>query len=624
MKLKKSQLKTLKFSGLGLAGLIVLALIAFGVYSLAYAHKTYRNQYIGDINLSGKSKTELHSIIQSSGTAFLNHSISLEYSDSGKVYQIDPKEIGLSIDVDKTTDAVWSAGRDSNVLQAAWQQLQSIFIRQNRSAAFTLNNDALITKVQAIATELDQPESDYSLSYSNGKFILNTDRKAGKRLDQTEAIQNLKSRISNLEIAQYSFSLKNYTPKITLANANKALESANKILASGNLNLKYSTQSFAVDKDTIGGFVVSQTSGDDLKLAFNETRIKSYATVLAQSIDVTPKNAKLTITNGKVDVFQPSQSGEKLNQAQALTDIENALSARFDQGLSKVDPVNISLVVAESKPDVASDDISKYGINELVGTATTDFKNSPTNRVHNITIGASAINGVLLAPNEEFSTLNHLGAIDASTGYLPELVIKNNKTVPDFGGGLCQVSSTLFRAALNAGMKITERQNHSYRVSYYEPPIGMDATIFDPSPDFKFINNYSSHILIQSQIVGTKITFDFYGTKDNRKVEISTPVASAYTDPPPRQNVPTDTLPVGTQQQTQKAHQGATADFQYKVTATDGTVLQNKGFHSVYVALPEIWLVGTAGAPAPTCADGAQNGDETGIDCGGSCPNQCP
>jgi hypothetical protein len=166
-------------------------------------------------------------------------------------------------------------------------------------------------------------------------------------------------------------------------------------------------------------------------------------------------------------------------------------------------------------------------------------------------------------------------------------------------------------------------------VSYYEPPIGMDATIYDPAPDFRFVNNFASHILVQSHIEGTKITFDFYGTKDNCVATISTPEVYNIVEPPTLIEVETDTLPPGERKQTDKAHQGASAKFDYTVVR-DGETLQQKTFVSVYDALPEKWLVGKAApvpepAPVttPACNDGAQNGDETGIDCGGSCPNAC-
>jgi vancomycin resistance protein YoaR len=282
------------------------------------------------------------------------------------------------------------------------------------------------------------------------------------------------------------------------------------------------------------------------------------------------------------------------------------------------------MVVEIKKPEVDSGDINNYGVTELIGSATTSFKGSPANRVHNITVGTNLINGVMLKPNEVFSTLGHLGVIDASGGYLEELVIRENSTVAEFGGGLCQVSSTLFRAALNAGTKITERQNHKYRVGYFEPPYGMDATIYDPAPDFKFLNNYKKHILIQSKIEGTNLTFEFYGTKDGRKIEVGAPTIYDFVNPGEPIIAETDTLAAGVKKQIEKAHQGATTSFLYKITSSTGEILQEKNFVSKYVPWPEKWLVGKQPAtPAPTCSDATQNGDEAGVDCGGSCANVC-
>jgi vancomycin resistance protein YoaR len=107
-------------------------------------------------------------------------------------------------------------------------------------------------------------------------------------------------------------------------------------------------------------------------------------------------------------------------------------------------------------------------------------------------------------------------------GFLPELVIKKGKTVPEYGGGLCQVSTTMFRAAVNAGLKITERQPHSFPVQYYNPQ-GFDATVYDPRPDLRFINNTPNHLLIEAIVDGNWLIFNFYGTDDGRKVEIKGP-----------------------------------------------------------------------------------------------------
>ncbi|MCR4307313.1 MAG: VanW family protein, partial [Candidatus Berkelbacteria bacterium] len=238
-------------------------------------------------------------------------------------------------------------------------------------------------------------------------------------------------------------------------------------------------------------------------------------------------------------------------------------------------------------------------IKERIGYGETNMRNSPANRRHNIANGISLLSSALVKPGEEFSTVAKLGAVDNTTGFLPELVIKDDRTVPEFGGGLCQVSTTLFRTVMNAGLKVMERTNHSYRVSYYEPPIGLDATIYLPKPDFKFLNDTPGYILIQGRVVGNKVIFELWGTSDGRTSAISTPVVTNVIDPPPPIYVDSDTLPIGETKITDHAHQGATAVAHYTVTR-NGQVINQQTFRSVYKALPERGLHGTNPDLPPT------------------------
>ena len=162
------------------------------------------------------------------------------------------------------------------------------------------------------------------------------------------------------------------------------------------------------------------------------------------------------------------------------------------------------------------------GINTLIGQGISNFAGSPKNRIHNIKTGLAKFNGLILNPQEEFSFNALLGGSGPEQGFLPELVIKKDKTVPEYGGGLCQVSTTLFRAAVNSGLEITERAPHAFPVEYYYPQ-GFDATVYEPSPDLKFINNTPGHLLIEGLIQGSQLIFNFYGTDDGRRVKIKGP-----------------------------------------------------------------------------------------------------
>jgi vancomycin resistance protein YoaR len=251
--------------------------------------------------------------------------------------------------------------------------------------------------------------------------------------------------------------------------------------------------------------------------SLNEDAIRQYLNDLATKVNTDPVDAKLQIDNGKVSAFSLSQNGITLDVDKSLNIIENSLNSSENQ-----DSLTINLAYNETQPKINSNNIDNLGINDLIGEGQSNFAGSPRNRIQNIQVGAAQFNGVLIAPGEEFSFIKTLGPVDGDHGYAPELVILQNTTTPEFGGGICQVSTTAFRAALNSGLKITARTNHAYPVSYYNPQ-GMDATVYIPKPDLKFINNTPNYILIQTKITGTILTFDFYGTNDGRTVQLIGP-----------------------------------------------------------------------------------------------------
>jgi vancomycin resistance protein YoaR len=247
----------------------------------------------------------------------------------------------------------------------------------------------------------------------------------------------------------------------------------------------------------------------------DEDLISRYLGNLAKQFNKDPENAKFKIEDGKVSAFSLNEKGRKLDEEKGLELLANYLK----DGSSKD---SLDLPYEEIKPEISIDSVDSMGITSLIGEGQSNFKGSPKNRIFNIQVATKRFDGVLIRPGEEFSFVKVLGEVDGEHGYLPELVIKHDKTEPEFGGGICQVSTTAFRAAINSGLEITARRNHAYPVAYYNPQ-GMDATVYVPKPDLRFKNNTPGYILIQTKIEGTQLTFDFYGTPDERKVNIIGP-----------------------------------------------------------------------------------------------------
>lgn len=248
---------------------------------------------------------------------------------------------------------------------------------------------------------------------------------------------------------------------------------------------------------------------------FNPEKVYAWTGTIAASVNAEASEPSMKVEDGRVTEFTPPQTGKVLDRYDSSLKIIEALG----QGITTID-----LAVNTTEPKQSLKDLNGLGLTELIGRGESKFNGSPANRRWNIRIGVEKMTGIIVKPGEEFSFNKYLGPVEASTGFKPELVIKGDQgTIPEFGGGLCQVSSTAFRAAMHAGLPITQRRNHSYAVQYYAPQ-GTDATIYPGVIDIKFVNDTGKNILIWPYFKDENyIVFDFYGTYDGRKVELGTP-----------------------------------------------------------------------------------------------------
>lgn len=250
-------------------------------------------------------------------------------------------------------------------------------------------------------------------------------------------------------------------------------------------------------------------------LNFSLSAIYDYLKIIAPQIAVSAKQPSLQIENNRATDFSPGQTGLEPDLYASAISVENALENKS---------TSVTIVVIEQAPKTSLSETNNLGINELIGEGVSTFNGSPNNRRHNIAAGLTKFQGEIVRPGETFSFDNSLGPVTADAGFLPELVIDNGNTLPELGGGLCQVSTTTFRAAMAAGLPITARRNHAYAVSYYSPQ-GTDATIYPGSADLKFVNDTPAAILIWPyEKDSNTLVFDFYGTSDGRQVTLEKPV----------------------------------------------------------------------------------------------------
>jgi len=309
----------------------------------------------------------------------------------------------------------------------------------------------------------------------------------------------------------YLYTVSAFNPKVPLKNFALILNTSTQ----KDLELDIGSDKIIINSNELKNWIEPYTraySGKkDLRVS---SKFNDYLVQLAAATNIEPVDAKFEFKgDNKAAIFSESVRGKKFNLTKSASAIINAL---------KENRSSVQLTVDIIEPDITLEKVNNLGIKTLLGKGESDFHGSTNARIHNIKTGASKFNGTIIKPGEEFSFNDILGSVDGKTGYQPELVIKGGQTIPEYGGGLCQLSTTVFRAAILAGLPIIERRPHSFPVKYYNPQ-GFDATIYPGVSDLKFINNTEGHILLQTKIEGTELFVEFYGSSDERQVVMDGP-----------------------------------------------------------------------------------------------------
>lgn len=324
----------------------------------------------------------------------------------------------------------------------------------------------------------------------------------------------------------------------------------------------------------------------DIKLA---GIIKKFQTV----IDIAPIDARFTYANGRVTEFRTAKDGKQVDIPQLTSYIREKGAPRL---LASNQPTIIIAVPVRTLRPAVDKAVNDYGINERIGIGTSLYHGSIINRIFNIHLASSRLNGILIKPDEVFSFDKAVGDVSSLTGYKQAYVIQSGHTVLGDGGGVCQVSTTLFRAILNAGLPIVERHPHAYRVHYYEEDLGpgIDAAVYVPSVDLKFKNDTGHYILIQSSIdeASEQLTFELYGTSDGRVATISKPVVLSQSPAPEPLYQDDPTLPLGQIKQIDFAAPGANVYFNYTVMRDGKEIISDK-YSSHYQPWQAVFLRGT-------------------------------
>ena len=326
-------------------------------------------------------------------------------------------------------------------------------------------------------------------------------------------------------------------------------------------------------------------------LSYDRQKVEDFVAAVSAEIDKPVVEPKFKLVNGRVVEFQQGRDG-LTTQKQLFTD--RIIMAAFYTASSS--PIEIPAAVQQPTAPAGDMTAESLGIKEKIGVGTSTYKGSIPGRKHNVALTASRLNGSLVAPGATFSFNDAIGDVSSETGFQQAYVIKDGRTELGDGGGVCQVSTTLFRAVLAAGLPIGERRTHSYRVGYYEQnsPPGFDATVYSPTTDFKFINDTQSYLLIQAKADNStaSLIVEIWGTSDGRVAKTTKPVVTDQVAPPPDVYQDDPSIPAGQVRQVDWKAWGAKVTFSYTVTRGGETIYQ-KTFVSNYKPWQAVFLKGT-------------------------------
>jgi len=587
------------------AALMVIVLGAYLVSAKVYDNKIYPGVTVDSLNLGGLSLAEATKVVKDQSNILTSQELSFIYKNrivrvasTKSSFDIDLSAFMWDFDSEATIKKAYNVGRAENFWVNIWSQIRLRFSSKKIDYVYLLNEDGIREELKNKFGDLETPVKNAELEMASSSFIFSIkDASNGETIDYDRAIKELKDNLANGEIKPIDLVSKTESPTILKSDVGNFQAEADNILMLAPLTLEYQATSSnksifksEINKSKLATILGLVKNNDIVNVVISDELTQKFLVAeIAPKVDREPTKARFEIKDGKVDNFQVSSDGLKLNIEESIKNIKNHLDSRATSSIALVVDVVSDSTIAES-------DVDNLGIKEIIGTGHSNFAGSPKNRRLNIAVGAAAVNGLLIKPGEEFSLVKTLGEVDAANGYLPELVIKENKTIPEYGGGLCQVGTTVFRAALESGLPITARRNHSYRVAYYEPA-GMDAAVYIPNPDVRFLNDTANYILIQSRIEGDDFYFDFWGVKDGREVTVAKPVVYNIVRPAPTKIVETLDLAPGKKKCTEKAHNGADAYFDYTVVYNPGSAeekKEEKRFSSHYVPWQEVCLVGVA------------------------------
>ncbi len=585
--------------------IIAVVLVSGYLFETSYYHKFYPGVFIGGKYVGGETLAEAMSSFNEKAEVVRNNGLNITLVNQGKTKNISipAYQPGLSSDNSfeyyslgdwqKKVNDAYQFGRTGQIWQRLGQQMSLVFTKRFAMPA-TFYEMSVRSFISHELEDFIQKTVPAQFAINKKGQIYITSEVIGESVDMDAIINSIKSKVFSFDSMADTFTATIDPPLVTEDKLQQYLPLAKEISKNTSLFFHYQDHKWKISGTN---FATWLTIKDGDQIGVDSEKLKTFLSkTVALVINDPPQNSRFEMQDGVLKEIFKGKSGSVVDIGKTAEKVEQIIpvvqrfydSAEVNSDV-KTRTFDILIEIIKEEPKITQKTIDQYHIHDLVGVSNTSFKGSHAERITNITIGTSQFNGTIIAPGEEFSAVNAIGYVTEEAGYQKEYVIKDNKSIKELGGGLCQIGTTLFRMALNAGLPITERVAHRYVVSYYGP--GLDATIYGPHPDVRFVNDTGNYLLLQGRVEGTNLILELYGQKDGRQVLISEPVITNRIPAPPTQYIQTPDLAPGEESCSETPRAGMTTDVAYQVAYPSGEV-NKQNFHSVYEPWHKICLVG--------------------------------
>jgi len=523
----------------GLTIFILAATITLVGYQITNIGRIYPGVQVGWVDLSGQTPADAAVLLAQKYNYPQRGQLVLQDGESS--WAVTPAQIGLSFDAEKNAQDAYLVGRVGLPWTRLYHQFGAWFQGITISPTLTFNENIAQSYLQTLAEQIDRPIIEASIEI-DGTEVSSHPGQIGRTLDIAAAmayLQLLTPTLSDGEIPLVVYE----TPPVVMsvdaeANITRQILSAPLLIkVPGKLGETFGPWAFAPE-DLAGMLtfdVVNAPEGAFYQIGLSEERFSNFLGEVAPDLVQDAENARFIFNDDThvLELIQPSVIGQTV-------DIEATLEAIRQTILAGDHTATIDM--SYNNPAVADDASAQdLGITELVSSHTTYFYGSDSARRQNISTAAGRFHGLLVPPGGTFSMADVLGDISLDSGYAEAWIIYGDRTIKGVGGGVCQVSTTLFRTVFFGGYPILTRYSHSYRVYYYEQTYGgghdakwagLDATVYVPIVDFKFTNDSENWMLMETYVGSSYLTWKFYSTSDGRNVEWDTTGLTNKQDPP--------------------------------------------------------------------------------------------